>query len=388
MAARQVRPTPRGLVVLGAGLVALVTGSVAAYPGVTGLGLGLLALLAVSLGSVLVPSAVAATRTIEPARVTRLEACTTVLTLRNASVRTSRTVRGHDAVAGSRVLLPTVVLPPGRTHEQRTPVTTARRGRYAVGPLELDRVGLADLVRERSRHLGTGSVLVVPRLLDVPAPPPGARRGHVGADERVEHGGTDLVGIREYVAGDDLRRLHWATSARTGTLMVREDADPAEPRLTVLLDDRASAWAGDGFEEGVELAASLAAAALRAGAPVRWATAGGTVVADVGTRVGGAGGREAAVADLLDRAASLPTVPGDPTDDVPTGARPDVLAVVCGPGSDLVRAARSAGRAAHGTVLVVDPSPERVVGTLGTVVVLRGPRAEDLVAAWTSAVTA
>ena len=65
----------------------------------------------------------------------------------------------------------------------------------------------------------------------------GARRRR---RQRLELGGTDLVGLHEYTMGDDLRRLHWATSARTGTLMVREDADPAEPHVCVLLDDRAA----------------------------------------------------------------------------------------------------------------------------------------------------
>ncbi len=75
---------------------------------------------------------------------------------------------------------------------------------------------------------------------------PGHRRAASGGDDSLEIGGTDLVGLHEYGMGDDLRRLHWATSARTGTLMVREDAEPSEPHVCVLLDDRAAAYRGDG----------------------------------------------------------------------------------------------------------------------------------------------
>ena len=69
--------------------------------------------------------------------------------------------------------------------------------------------------------------------------------------------------------GDDLRRLHWATSARTGTLMVREDADPAEPHVTRaarrpgLGATGAATPDADAFEEAVELAAALCRVARR-----------------------------------------------------------------------------------------------------------------------------
>ena len=94
--------------------------------------------------------------------------------------------------------------------------------------------------------------------------------------ESLELGGTDLVGLHEYTVGDDLRRLHWATSARTGTLMVREDADPAQPHVCVLLDDRQQSYAHpDDFEEAVELAAALCRVAVEAGDPLRLRTSSG-----------------------------------------------------------------------------------------------------------------
>src|SRR5690606_25094747 len=152
-----------------------------------------------------------------------------------------------------------------------------RRGEIAFGPLTLHRYALADLAEVRQTYGERTTVLVEPRILDALSLPAGTRRGHIGADERIAHGGTDLTGLREYLPGDDLRRLHWATSARRGSLMVREDADPSAPHLSVLLDDRTDSYDGDGFEEAVDVAASLLATAAESRSPSRIVTFSGSV---------------------------------------------------------------------------------------------------------------
>jgi uncharacterized protein (DUF58 family) len=255
-------------------------------------------------------------------------------------------------------------------------IPTARRGVLQVGPLLLRRRGLAGLAESRSVAGGTVPVRVVPRVLPVRGLPSGVRRGHVGADERVERGGTDLVGLREYVRGDDLRRLHWATSARTGTLMVREDADPARPHLAVILDDRASAYPDpDGFEDAVELAASLITAATSAGHPVRLLATSGSV--DL----------EDSAGDLLSAAlAELRLGSGDAPASVPVRDL-DVVAVISGPAAALPPLLLEAGRASVGVVLVVDPDPAAApVSALGTVLVLRAPTVEHLITTWDTVV--
>ena len=63
---------------------------------------------------------------------------------------------------------------------------------------------------------------------------------HAGADHPnvLGQGGEDFYTLREYVVGDDLRRVHWASTARRGELMVRQDEVPWQGRATVLLDAR------------------------------------------------------------------------------------------------------------------------------------------------------
>lgn len=384
------RPTGRGIAVLVLAACCLAGGLAAGYAGLTGLGAALVLLLGASLVSALVPAPLDVDRLVDPVRVPRLGTATAVVGIANASSWWPLSLSGTDRVGERAVPVQVPSLPPGRRVELRTAVPTSRRGTYPVGPLVLHRRGVAGLVLGRTTSGDVRTVTVLPRLLPVEAPPPGVRRGHVGADERVEHGGTDLVGIREYVPGDDLRRLHWATSARVGTLMVREDADPSQPHLTVLLDDAAASYAADGFEEAVDVAASLVAAAAASGSPVRLVTTSGGADHDVPAGPPGSGTAEilagevlVACATLVARDATSPgarprTVPGA----APGGPAPDVLVVVSGASADLPALALLAAGAPHGVVLLVDPAPDQVVDVVGATTVVRGPRAEDITAAW------
>ncbi|MGM1059615.1 DUF58 domain-containing protein [Saccharothrix sp. Mg75] len=377
------RLTARGLgaVLLGAALVA--AGLWWRYPGVVGLGAALVALALAGVVSVLSRARVEPRRTVRPRTVQRLGSCRGVLELTGTSRRFPVLFDATDEVAGEMVPVDLPLLAPGQEVKVEYPIPTHTRGLVAVGPLTLDRRGLAGLARARTVVGDVVEVRVVPRVLPVRGLPGGARRGQVGADERVERGGTDLVGLREYVPGDDLRRLHWATSARTGTLMVREDADPARPHLAVVLDDRATGYAAAGdFEHAVEVAASLVAVAVADGHPVRLVTSSGAVdlelppgavdadaavvlaaLADVGVAGGGGVARPVPIRDL------------------------DVVAVVCGAAADLSALVLEAGRASVGVVLAVDPEPVSPVSATGSVLVLRHPRAEGLLDAWNAVVS-
>ncbi|MCO6011661.1 DUF58 domain-containing protein [Actinoallomurus purpureus] len=85
--------------------------------------------------------------------------------------------------------------------------------------------------------------------------------------------------LREYVVGDDLRHIHWRSSARTGTLMVRQLVDASMPQTTIVVDTGADAYADpDDFELAVDAAASVAAGAARMNFPVRVLTGDGPLV--------------------------------------------------------------------------------------------------------------
>ena len=377
------RPTARGWATGTTAAALLALGWWAHYPGVTGLGLGLTALLACAVVGLLLPAPLSVRRTARPPRVARLDECTASVEVVNDSRWLPVSARGVDLVDGEPTAFPLPRLAPGERVRAEVPIPTRRRGTVEFGPLVLFRSSLADLLRSRRSHGTYTSVLVEPRVLDAVGLPPGARRGHVGADERIEHGGTDLVGMREYTPGDDLRRVHWSTSARRGTLMVREDADPSAPHLTVLLDDRASSYTGDGFEEAVDVAASLLATAALAASPGRVRTVSGNIDTESPVSPVGAGLDPAALGLLADVRAVTGPVPA--AHRALVGA-PDVLAVVTGAGADLADLLLDAAAAPAGVVLVVDDAPTALVTAREGVTVLRGPRAEDLVHGWRTAV--
>src|SRR5919112_1832725 len=73
--------------------------------------------------------------------------------------------------------------------------------------------------------------------------------------------GEDDAATREYRNGDDLRRVHWRSTARTGELMVRREEQPRQMRATVLLDTRDTGHRGEGPASSFEWAVSAAASA-------------------------------------------------------------------------------------------------------------------------------
>ena len=82
-------------------------------------------------------------------------------------------------------------------------------------------------------------------------------------------GGIAFHALREYELGDDYRHIHWRSTAKTGTLMVRHYVDNRRPHLTAVLDDRRSSYRSDEeFELAVSAAASVVTTALRSGYPV------------------------------------------------------------------------------------------------------------------------
>ncbi|MEU3981861.1 DUF58 domain-containing protein [Streptomyces sp. NPDC026672] len=153
---------------------------------------------------------------------------------------------------------------PGGRREVSYRVRSDLRGRYPLGPLQLrltDPFGMCELTRSFSTH---DTLTVVPRV--EPLPPvrlSGEAKGYGDGRQRsLALAGEDDVIPRGYRHGDDLRRVHWRSTARYGELMVRREEQPQRARCTVLLDTRGIAFAGAGPESAFEWAVSGAASAL------------------------------------------------------------------------------------------------------------------------------
>lgn len=155
-----------------------------------------------------------------------------------------------------------VLAPLGRDEVVRAAyrLPTEARGILTVGPLAVevtDPFGLASLATPAAPK---AELTVWPAIDDItPLPHTSGDDPHGGADHpnTLSTAGDDFYALRPYTVGDDLRRVHWRTTARRDELTVRQDEMPWQGRSTVLLDTRRAAHSPATFERAVSAAASV-----------------------------------------------------------------------------------------------------------------------------------
>jgi uncharacterized protein (DUF58 family) len=216
----------------------------------------------------------ACTRHVEPPRVEAGRTATVRLRLDNVSRLPSGVLLMEDALPYTLGGRPRFVLDKVEPHGVRDvtyPVRADVRGRYVVGPLSVrltDPFGLCELTRS---FAATDGLIVTPVTSALPAVRLGGdwAGGGDSTARSVAASGTDDAATREYRHGDDLRKVHWRSTARVGELMVRREEQPFQSRATLVLDGRRIAHRGDGpgssYEYAVSAVASIAVALARAG---------------------------------------------------------------------------------------------------------------------------
>ena len=277
------RLTARGWGALAVVVAAATLGLALGYPEGVGLAVGALLLLVVSLFLVS-GGGPAFALAIAPPRVERLSD-----TVVRIDVEAARAHRRGLRVRSSSASYPVVWDATGVHADIAVP--TQRRGPVSLGPWVLERVDPWGLMRRRVGEVEGVALLVVPRVRPVSlAALPSALADFGGS---AEMGTTTFATLREYVIGDELRHVHWRSSAKTGKLMMRQYVDITRPRITLVLVAEERAYtSADEFEEAVDFIASLAAVASSSGLDVE-------VVTTAGERASHGGGRSTAVLDLL-----------------------------------------------------------------------------------------
>lgn len=147
-------------------------------------------------------------------------------------------------------------------------VTAQRRGVLDFGPVESRRRDPLGLVTARRASGSPERVWVHPRWETLPAMPVGRADDPQGILDGGGTGSVSFHALREYVPGDDVRHIHWRSTARHGRLIVREHVDTSHARITVVADDRAGA-VGDALD-ALDEVASTAAAVCAAAVDGRW----------------------------------------------------------------------------------------------------------------------
>lgn len=165
-------------------------------------------------------------------------------------------------------------LAPLGEHEDLFAIPTARRAVLTVGPITSVRSDPLGLLR-RAQHLAESQLLYVhPRTVRIDGSAAGMIRDLEGQTIRkLTDSDVSFHALRGYVPGDDRRYIHWKTSARTGTLMVRQFEETRRSHLLVALSTRLDDYASaEEFETAVSVAGSLGVQTLADGQTLSVAT--------------------------------------------------------------------------------------------------------------------
>ncbi|GAA1802909.1 DUF58 domain-containing protein [Agromyces neolithicus] len=222
----------------------------------------------------------------------------------------------------------------GTAFDEQIAIPTDRRGIVSIGPARTVRADPIGLMRREIVWSDTAELRVHPRTVSITALSTGFIRDLEGFPTR-DLTSSDIAfhALREYVPGDDRRFIHWRSSAKTGTFMVRQFEESRRSRLMILLDLEPGAYADDAeFELAVGAAASVGARAIRDARSVSFVVSGPRSA--TGSRLGG------------------------PTRELPTVSRDRLVDALCvverEPRAALLPdVARSAVETLHGISLVI-----------------------------------
>jgi len=156
-------------------------------------------------------------------------------------------------------------LPRGGTFTHEFVIPTARRGVIAVGPVRTVRADPIGIVRRELVWTPVQELFVHPRTIAIPSMSTGFVRDLEGNPTRdLSNNDVSFHALREYIPGDERRYIHWKSTARTGTYMVRQFEETRRSHLVIALSLATADYASDDeFEMAVSVAGSLGARAIR-----------------------------------------------------------------------------------------------------------------------------
>jgi len=198
---------------------------------------------------------IASRRTVEPTRAAAGTPITISLTVTNRSLLPTGPLMMEDNLPSqlsgrARFVLDGLSRRESRSVSYRIPALG--RGRYTVGPLRLrlsDPFRMVDLTRS---FTATSTFVLTPAVEALPGVvlPRSWDAGENAGSHSIGTRGADDASTREYRRGDDLRKIHWRSTAKIGALMVRHEERPWQGHTALLLDARALAHESRPAEAG------------------------------------------------------------------------------------------------------------------------------------------
>lgn len=176
---------------------------------------------------------------------------------------------------------------PGDVHEDVFAIPTSRRTILQVGPVRSVRGDPVGLLRRQVKWTDPVELYVHPKTVQLDETAPGLIRDLEGITTRdLTNSDIAFHALRDYVAGDDRRYIHWKSSARTGQLMVRQFEQTRRSVLALGLSTSPDDYADPSeFETAISILGSLGLQAIRDEMDVAVQTSRRTVPASTGKRL-------------------------------------------------------------------------------------------------------
>lgn len=260
---------PLGWTTLAVGLACLLVGLATAWWELRLVGVFALALVVIALGFTLGRPDYRVRITLGDDRLLEGEQASGGLVVHNAG-RRSLPTRLDLPIGPHQATLRLPALGAGAEHEEQFTIPTERRGVVHIGPASTVQGDPLSLAGRTSRWTERATVWVHPRTVPLPGGTAGLVHDLEGrTSQQLTSSDMDFHALREYAPGDDRRQVHWRSSARAGTLLVRQYAETRQARLALALDLARESYLDDEeFELAVRAAGSIGLQSLREGYPI------------------------------------------------------------------------------------------------------------------------
>lgn len=198
-------------------------------------------------------------------RVSVGEPASGVITISNPTRRTLLGVTIEVPVGRGLAEMAMPSLARGAVFSHEFAIPTTRRGVLDVGPVRTVRADPIGLVRRELMWTESQQLFIHPKTIGVPSTTTGFIRDLEGNPTRqISNSDVSFHALRDYVPGDERRFIHWKSTAKTGTYMVRQFEETRRSHLVIALSLASSDYANDEeFELAVSVAGSLGVRAIR-----------------------------------------------------------------------------------------------------------------------------
>jgi uncharacterized protein (DUF58 family) len=260
---------PIGWVVLGLGVLLAAVAAIAHWQEAAVVAAACLLLLALALPFLVGRTTVRVDLRLQPQRVVAGDAVAASITVTNLAARRLLPTLLEVPVGPvvHRYAVPSLA-PAGQasaSHEENLTIRTERRGVIPVGPVLTRRGDPLGLSSVDVAWTGVPEIMVRPQMVGLEALGAGLLRDLEGVStEALSHSDLAFHALREYIPGDDLRHVHWRSSAKAmgagaaTDLLVRQYLDTRRSHAAVVVEDSAEVWRSpDDFETALSIAASI-----------------------------------------------------------------------------------------------------------------------------------